>query len=614
MISPSTPNYEYSRLNALQNLNMLDTLPEERFDRITRLAQRIFQVPIVLVSLVDTNRQWFKSCIGLNVTETSREVSFCGHAILSNDTFIIPDALEDVRFYDNPLVTGDPHIRFYAGQPLHGPDGFRVGTLCLIDTHPQTLNPEDLKYLKDLAIMVENELSNLEFNRAVQALYDSELRFRKLAQSSPDYIFLFDLTAPDKGKVLYFNRETFFGHPPDDILDSSLSQKRIHPADLETVLKYRNEARQGKTRDVEYRILNSAGKWEWVESRQSVFETDSNGKPTQLLVTFNHISQRKEAERALQDSKIRYQILIEALDEGIVLQDQNAVILASNASAQKILGLTRDQMEGRTSLDPRWRAIHEDGSAFPGEEHPIPQTLLTGQPQSNVIMGVHKPEGSLVWISINSQPLFHSLEELNNSNPVTLPYAAVASFRDITELKEKEDKLTRRAYYDSLTGLPNHRLFNERLEYSVNHSQRHNETFAVGFIDLDRFKTVNDTFGHAIGDELLKEVAQRMRNCVRQTDIVARIGGDEFAILLTNIGLLENISTVAEKILNALHQKIEINGLEVITSASIGLSLYPANGENRGTLLKKADEAMYEAKKAGRNTFRIYKENSNVTL
>ncbi len=156
---PATPADEGHRLATLRSLNVLDTPPEERFDRLTRLARRLFGVPIALVSLVDENRQWFKSCVGLNGRETTRETSFCGHAILGDDIFLIPDALQDARFHDNPLVTGAPHVRFYAGCPLTVPVGSKVGTLCLIDTEPRDLSAEDLDLLRDLARIAEQELA-----------------------------------------------------------------------------------------------------------------------------------------------------------------------------------------------------------------------------------------------------------------------------------------------------------------------------------------------------------------------------------------------------------------------------------------------------------------------
>ena len=151
------PEDEQARLEALRSIDVLDTPPEERFDQLTRMAKRLFGVPIALVSIVDENRQWFKSCVGLDVIETSRDISFCGHAILGNDVFIIPDTFEDPRFADNPLVLNDPGIRFYAGCPLTV-GGHKLGTLCIIDKKPREFGEEDVNALKDLASMVEREL------------------------------------------------------------------------------------------------------------------------------------------------------------------------------------------------------------------------------------------------------------------------------------------------------------------------------------------------------------------------------------------------------------------------------------------------------------------------
>ncbi|MGB0204775.1 MAG: diguanylate cyclase [Neptuniibacter sp.] len=162
MKSPEIPVDEEKRLESLRSLNILDTAAEERFDRLTRLAKRLFNVPIALVSLVDENRQWFKSCMGLTASETGRDISFCGHTILGDDLFVIPDALEDERFRDNPLVTSEPYIRFYAGYPLKHINGQKLGTLCLIDTEPRQLSPEDVEDFKDLALMAERELAAVE--------------------------------------------------------------------------------------------------------------------------------------------------------------------------------------------------------------------------------------------------------------------------------------------------------------------------------------------------------------------------------------------------------------------------------------------------------------------
>lgn len=158
MQTPIIPEDEAVRLVALESLSMLDSVPEERFDRLTRLACRLFGTSIAAVSLVDSDRQWFKSIQGLEATETSRDVSFCGHAILCPEIMVVNDASLDERFHDNPLVVGAPHIRFYAGCPISGPGGHQIGTLCVIDPAPRQFDENDCESLRDLARMVEDEI------------------------------------------------------------------------------------------------------------------------------------------------------------------------------------------------------------------------------------------------------------------------------------------------------------------------------------------------------------------------------------------------------------------------------------------------------------------------
>lgn len=160
MIKPSIPANESDRIRALRDLLILDSEPEARFDAITSYCQSRFGVQIALVSLVDTDRQWFKSACGLTAKETPRDISFCGHAILEDQVFIIPDARQDERFHDNPLVVGAPFIRFYAGAPLKLSSGHAVGTLCLIDSRPRKLADEEREHLEVLAHMVAMELEN----------------------------------------------------------------------------------------------------------------------------------------------------------------------------------------------------------------------------------------------------------------------------------------------------------------------------------------------------------------------------------------------------------------------------------------------------------------------
>lgn len=192
---------ERERLNALRQLCLLNTLPEERFDRLTRLAQQMFHVPIALISLVDAERQWFKSCQGLAVSETSRDISFCGHAILGSEIFSITDARADPRFADNPLVIGPPFIRFYAGAPLRTLDGYRIGTLCIIDDKPRQLTMQEHAALRDLADCVQDEMNVRQQQRQYDALLtltritalvisDPHIALREALQLGCDYLHM----------------------------------------------------------------------------------------------------------------------------------------------------------------------------------------------------------------------------------------------------------------------------------------------------------------------------------------------------------------------------------------------------------------------------------------
>ncbi|SFL87335.1 GAF domain-containing protein [Marinobacter zhejiangensis] len=188
MKEPELPKNEADRLRSLTATGLLDTPPEERFDRLTRIAQRVFGVKIALVSLVDRNRQWFKSRQGLTVQETSRDVSFCAHAILQQNLFVVDDTLDDDRFFDNPLVTDDPCIRFYAGAPLVSPDGFSLGTLCIIDDLPRTLSPEQKMLLRDLAECVEEEIRHGQRERYYRSLERLSLLHNESRGNPTEYL------------------------------------------------------------------------------------------------------------------------------------------------------------------------------------------------------------------------------------------------------------------------------------------------------------------------------------------------------------------------------------------------------------------------------------------
>ena len=221
MIKPEVPKNEAERLYALRTLKILDSSHEERFDRVTRMAKRMFNVSISLVSIVDENRQWFKSIQGLEASETSRDISFCGHAINQDGLFIVPDTTEDKRFFDNPLVTGAPQIRFYAGCPLKLRQGINIGTLCLIDTKPKELDEEEQQLLEDLGAMIEQEIKSIQLatldeltmisnRRGFMTLVDYSVKVCRRNQMSMSFIFF------DVNKFKLINDQ--YGHHEGDFV------------------------------------------------------------------------------------------------------------------------------------------------------------------------------------------------------------------------------------------------------------------------------------------------------------------------------------------------------------------------------------------------------------
>ena len=219
MQEPPIPLDETVRLLSLHSLRIMDSAPEERFDRVTRMAKRIFDVNICLVSLVDSDRQWFKSRQGLDACETPREVSFCGHAILEERAFVIEDAHTDPRFSDNPLVTGNPNVRFYAGYPVHSGESKRIGTLCLIDDKPRAFSADDVETLKDFAALVDDELaSSAEINVDELMKIANRRGFQQVAQHLLPLCKRNNLEV----EVLFFDLDGFkalndkFGHEAGD--------------------------------------------------------------------------------------------------------------------------------------------------------------------------------------------------------------------------------------------------------------------------------------------------------------------------------------------------------------------------------------------------------------
>lgn len=298
MLEPRIPPDEADRLAALQALEILDTPPEERFDRVTRLAADLFEVPIALVSLIDSNRQWFKSCFGLETRQTPRSISFCGHAILSDSALVIPDAKADPRFADNPLVTAEPFIRFYAGKPVSSADGRRMGTLCLIDRKPKQLSSGQLDRLSDLASIVEDELSNITLARTNTLLWRKEEELSHFLEHAHDLI----QSVTPEGRFVYVNRawRQTLGYNPDEAARLNIFDL-IDPESRDHCRTMFQELLSGKpVSGIEAVFLTKAGRRVSVSGNaHSLIRTD--GKCLTQAI-FRDVTEQRKSEEALNRS------------------------------------------------------------------------------------------------------------------------------------------------------------------------------------------------------------------------------------------------------------------------------------------------------------------------
>jgi diguanylate cyclase (GGDEF)-like protein/PAS domain S-box-containing protein len=464
MQNAQIPADEAKRLLALHAARILDTPPEEIFDRLTRLASKILNVPIALISLIDENRQWFKSKVGIDVDQTHRDISFCGHAIHHSEPLHIADASCDPRFSDNPLVTGPPYIRFYCGVPLLSLERQSVGTLCLIDRVPRKLSELQMEILADLAHIAEElfQRRQLAINSAdiLHSLRESEERYRELVEYSPDVFFIHDGTKIE--------------------------------------------------------FINQAG--------------------VRLLGAEN-----------------------------------------------------RKQIIGRSVYDiiaPAYRDIVHQR---------IINALQTSEPNAPFELEWRRFDGSLIDVEVSTICLLH------NGRRVIQVVA-----RDNTARKRYQKELEHLATCDVLTGLPNRAVLRDRLDQGVARWRRQNQEAVVAFLDMDRFKHINDTFGHSTGDYVLTTLAKILLSSVRKNDTVARIGGDEFVLVLEVNENEEEPVVVLHRLLLEICRPIQTAAQEITISCSIGYCRYPADGLTSDALLNAADTAMYRAKDLGRATISAY--------
>jgi diguanylate cyclase (GGDEF)-like protein/PAS domain S-box-containing protein len=363
----------------------------------------------------------------------------------------------------------------------------------------------------------------------------------------------------------------------------------VHPEDRERAWQAIVDALENSTLEykIEYRMLCKDGSFKWILDHASVMRRDEKGNPTRMCGIHANIHERKEAEIKLQIAAAVFES-----QEGMFVTDTDCKILQVNRAFTDMTGFSAQEAVNQT---PRlFRSGRHDKAFYKTLWYEITTAgFWKGEIWNRRKNGEIYPQ----WLTITSV----------KNNEVVTHY--VATLIDITERKNNEEQIYQLAFYDPLTNLPNRRLLHEQLKQMISLEKRLCEQTAVLMLDLDKFKAVNDTFGHLAGDELLQQVANRITTRLRSSDIVARLGGDEFILLIHDIENAENLEKISQDIIESLSYPFLLNeGNEVTIGASIGISLYPEHGDNPETLIDKADSALYQAKNNGRGCFAYYSD------
>ena len=618
------PANEVDRLKVLQDLKLLDTEPEVELDQLTKLTAQICNVPIALISLINKDRQWFKSNIGFNLKETPRDVAFSAYAIVNPDKIMeVVDTQDDPRFKDNPLVVKDPKIRFYAGAPIVTSNGVCLGTLCVLDYKPRKLSAnqryalyllsdfvvrhielrETLRiltqsegFLSDETVSLKSKVDQVavSLEKEIGLRIESELFSRRILDMSFDAV----ITTNKNGQVLNWNpkAEEILGYTPEYTLNKSLLELIVEPEQRESI-------RTEMDRIVEengHGYGKGNGRFKRDRIKMNVVRSDGKKVAADVyIISFPRIKEYiftffikdlTEWNRQLEELKVS--AITFNSQEGTIITDGDLNVLRVNSAFIKITGFNEEDVIGK-----------------------MPDLLNSDQHDRNFYKKIFKSlersdgwEGEVSSKSKNGEiiPLHLSITAIHKVSGEVSHY--VIGFADITKSKQDADEIYSLAFFDPLTGLPNRRLLMDRLNQAVGTGARSGQMAALLFIDLDNFKSLNDSLGHSYGDLMLVQVAQRLRSCLRIEDSVARIGGDEFVVILQNIteDAPAQTEVVAKKILASLSRPYFLKDHEYFCSASIGATLFNSHGANADELLKQADLAMYQAKKSGRNMLRFF--------
>lgn len=430
-----------------------------------------------------------------------------------------------------------------------------------------------------------------------KTIMETEQRWKHALEGSGAGVW--DWNVPNNVVVFSEQLLNTLGYAPGDITGKMESLlKLIHPQDIERVTADINRMLSGEKPEYrnEHRILSKDGSWKWMLGSATVGERDAENNAIRVIGTKTDISWRKQAELALQQSEERFRNAFDTAAIGMAIVGLDGRWLEVNGALCRMLGYSEDELMDKTFVD----VTHPDDLDLDIE---YVQKLLNGDLEHYQMEKryFHKT-GDIIFVLL-------SVSLVRNEKGEVIHF--ISQIEDVTARKSESDRIRQMAYHDTLTGLPNRRLFDERISHTLAHAKRVGYPIALMFVDVDHFKQINDKHGHDVGDEILKAVAERMTDCLRQTDTLSRVGGDEFVILLTEIKKPDDAKVVAEHILETVSQPLHVHTHDFRITLSIGVAIFSGDSETEtvSELTKKADLALYEVKSAGRNGVHIFGSN-----
>ncbi len=426
-----------------------------------------------------------------------------------------------------------------------------------------------------------------ELNEKASEQQHLENVYRSVVDSTSDSIYLVD----EHGRYLFINNHHLerLGIPKDQIIGRSYGE--FHPPEesREFTEMLRKVFSTGESFQHEHK--SQRDNKHFFRTFSPVKEHNAQKKITGVVVISKDITEHKRVEEAIRESEQKYRSILENIEDGYAEVDLAGNIVFFNDSILKMLGYSRNELAGMNYRD----VVDKDTVIMLFQI--FNEVYETGKSSRGVEIEVIRKNGSIrnveASISLILDAKGHGTGFRN-------------FIRDVTERKGSEETIKRLAYHDALTGLPNRILFGDRLNMAIARAKRNRQYLAVMMLDLDNFKVINDTLGHHIGDQLLQRVGNRMTGLLRKEDTIARMGGDEFLLLLPEIQKLEDATTIAQKIIEAFQAPFFIDNRKLRATTSIGIALYPNDSEDPDALIKNADIAMYRAKASGRDNYQLF--------